>query len=277
MRRNNLCEECLVVTLENNIIKTTIGRLSTYYRPGNPTIVFLSGVGSFSTKENFTAIIKRLPITLGILTVDYPNVGNSSLTNQKRFGLSDWVNAIKAVLDHFQIADYLLVVHSISGFVGLKLTSERFGCRGFVGIEPSTVAVMSGDITYPEEFGRVNQIVSELGLLDYLKQFSSQGLNEKENLDLWNTFEQNEKRLATVEEFDFSFQPTPNDLDLLDLSSIPYDIPSVIFSQLFRKDEYEKSEYSNHHQSSRLYLGGESHYLHWTEYNTIVKVIKSLL
>ncbi|MFU2164200.1 hypothetical protein ACMZ6Z_05275 [Streptococcus pluranimalium] len=115
------------MTLTKRKLQTTIGELSIHYRKGNPTLIFLSGVGSFP------------------------------------------------------IGNYILIAHSIADILGLRLMTERLGCKGFIGIEPSTVAILTGVVDYPEEFGRVSQTISDMGVENYLQEISRQGLNDKEN------------------------------------------------------------------------------------------------
>lgn len=239
-------------------------------------LIFLSGVGSFPTLENFMPIIKRLSDEFGMLTIDYPNVGKSSLTDQSDFRLADWTKALKLVLDSLQVGNYILIAHSIAGVLGLRLMTERLGCKGFIGIEPSTVAILTGVVDYPEEFGRVSQTISDMGVENYLQEISRQGLNDKENKALWAAFEKTEKRLSTIDDSDFAVFPKLSESDLASLPSISKDIPSFIFSQAFRKNEYEASEYHNQEGQCHLYLTGGHHYLHWTESESILNVIKSL-
>ncbi|CAM3438518.1 alpha/beta hydrolase [Streptococcus pluranimalium] len=265
-----------MMTITKKNLETTIGDLSIHYRKGNPTLIFLSGIGSFPTFENFSAIIKPLPKNFGILTIDYPNIGESSLKNQRDLTLVDWIEAIELVLDSLQVENYILITHSIAGILGLRLMTKRLGCKGFIGIEPSTIAILTGVIDYPQEFGRVSQLISEMGAENYLQEISRQGLNEIENKALWDAFDRTEKRLSTIGESDFAIFPDLSESDLASLPSTPKDIPIFVFSQAFRREEYEASEYQNREGRYHLYLTGDHHYLHWTESEVILKVIKSI-
>ncbi|WP_316606578.1 alpha/beta fold hydrolase [Streptococcus pluranimalium] len=265
-----------MMTITKKNLGTTIGDLSMHYRKGNPTLIFLSGIGSFPTFENFSANIKPLPKNFGILTINYPNIGESSLKNQRNLTLVDWIEAIELVLDSLQVGNYMLITHSIAGLLGLRLMPERSGCKGFIGIEPSTVAILTEMVDYPQEFGRVNQVISEIGVRNYLQEISRQGLNEIENKALWDAFDRTEKRLSTIGKFDFAIFPDLNKSDFASQPSIPKDIPSFVFSQAFRKEEYKASEYQNPEGKCYLYLTGDHHYLHWTESEAILKVIEAI-
>lgn len=265
-----------MMTITKKNLGTTIGDLSIHYRNGNPTLIFLSGIGSFPTFENFSANIKPLPKNFGILTIDYPNIGESSLKNQRNLTLVDWIEVIELVLGSLQVENYILITHSIAGILGLRLMTKRLGCKGFIGIESSTIAILTGVIDYPQEFGRVNQIISEIGVRNYLQGISRQGLNEIENKALWDAFDRTEKRLSTIGKSDFAIFPDLNKSDFASQPSIPKDIPSFVFSQAFRKEEYKASEYQNPEGKCYLYLTGDHHYLHWTESEAILKVIKAI-
>lgn len=60
-----------------------------------------------------------------------------------------------------------MIIHSIAGILGLRLMTKRLGCKGFIGIEPSTVAILTGMVDYPQLFGRVSQLISEIGVRNY--------------------------------------------------------------------------------------------------------------
>lgn len=102
-------------------------------------------------------------------------------------------------------------------------------------------------------------------------------LNEIENKALWDAFDRTEKRLSTIGESDFAAFPDLNKNDFASQPSISKDIPSFVFSQAFRKEEYKASEYQNPDGKCYLYLTGDHHYLHWTESEAILKVIKSVV
>ncbi|WP_341932505.1 hypothetical protein [Streptococcus pluranimalium] len=101
-------------------------------------------------------------------------------------------------------------------------------------------------------------------------------MNEIENKALWDAFDRTEKHLSTIGESDFAIFPDLSESDLASLPSIPKEIPSFVFSQAFRREEYEASEYQHREGRYHLYLTGDHHYLHWTESEAILKVIKSI-
>lgn len=261
---------------KNALIQTKIGQFSTFHRSGNPTLVFLSGIGNFPTKENFTAVIGKLPAEMGILTIDFPNVGESSMTNQAPNPFEDWVDAIAFILESYQVREYILVAHSISGFLALKLFEKVPNCHGFIGIEPSTVSIMTGQIHYPE-FDLVNEKIAKIGFESYFQAISESGMTSAQHQALWAGFDRSTAKWDSISNERFAFYPNLEEADLLSMPKIPENIPSILFSQAFRKDEYAQSEYVNIHPQSQLVLLGDSHYLHWTESEAIAKSIESLI
>ncbi|MET3558034.1 pimeloyl-ACP methyl ester carboxylesterase [Streptococcus rupicaprae] len=258
--------------LSANAVDTPVGKLMTYFKSGQRTILFLSGIGDFSTKENFAPVLQSLPESLGILTIDYPNIGGSSIQDQSSYHFQDWIDSIIMVLNHYQVSDYILVVHSIAGLLGLKLVETVAGCKGFVGIEPTTVAILTGEIFYPE-FDKVSKQVAKIGFEPYFRAISKRGMSAEYHHNLWQSFAENQLKYDKVNSRSFQFYPSLEDGDLTKLGSLPSHLPSVILSQSFREKEYLNSEYKTDHSSSQMILAGDSHYLHWTESSLIAEVI----
>ncbi|TCD46383.1 alpha/beta hydrolase [Streptococcus sp. X16XC17] len=192
---------------KNALIQTKIGQLSTFHRSGNPTFVFLSGIGNFPTKENFATVIEKLPAQVGVLTIDFPNVGDSSLTNQAEYTLDEWGQAFVSILELYKVTDYILIVHNISGLLALELIQTVGNCHGFIGIEPSTRAIMSEQIHYPE-FTKVEEMISTVGFETYLQAISKRGMNKAQHQALWDGFYQSVAKWEAVSDEAFVFYPT---------------------------------------------------------------------
>ncbi|WP_447467024.1 alpha/beta fold hydrolase [Streptococcus rifensis] len=248
----------------------------TYHKEGYQTILFLSGVGDFSTKENFAPVWQNFPKDVGILTIDYPNVGGSSIQDQSSFHLQDWVEATRVVLDYYQVSDYILIAHSIAGLLALKLIETAEGCKGFLGIEPTTLAVMKGQVLYPE-FERVSEQISELGTEQYFQAISKRGMSDQQHKDLWKSFAETQERHFQIGNETFQFYPSLGEKELAECKSFPANLPSIVISQAFREEEYLSSEYKTDHPLSQLILAGDSHYLHWTESQIVLDAVNTLL
>ncbi|CRH85832.1 Uncharacterised protein [Chlamydia trachomatis] len=75
--------------ISQQLVATKIGQIYTEFRKGKNCIVFLSGVGNFSTSDNFQQVLKKIPEDWGYLTVDYPCSGKSPVQDQSEFGVED--------------------------------------------------------------------------------------------------------------------------------------------------------------------------------------------
>ncbi|KEP88398.1 hydrolase [Oenococcus oeni IOEB_0501] len=54
-------------------------------------------------------------------------------------------------------------------------------------------------------------------------------------------------------------------------------MPSVIFTEKYRKEEYLRSEFMTDNQYSKVISLGDFHYIHWEEPIIIVEEIKEVI
>lgn len=266
--------------LSQQLVATKIGQIYTEFRKGKNCIVFLSGVGDFSTSDNFQQVLKKMPEDWGYLTVDYPCSGKSPVQDQSEFGVGDYIEAVRSLLQQFQIEDFIMCAHSISGVIVLNLANKAGNpYKGAVLLELTTSAILFGGLAenlYPEFVALEQEISEKYGsTFNYLKEMSQSYFNEHDYQLLWQHASdsacRNEvARLSGIQELP---QISPRDFE----SQISEKQPVVIFAQAFRQDEYNRSEYKNHHPLSQVMLGGSTHYLQWSESEKIVEALGDLL
>lgn len=104
--------------------------------PGEPTLVFLTGMGLGSAYYELQSVWEPLAEDVNIATVDYLGYGFSDSTTAERTN-ENVATEIHTALEGAGVeAPYVLVVHSIGGLYGLEL-AELFPdeVAGFVGLD----------------------------------------------------------------------------------------------------------------------------------------------
>ena len=230
-------------------VTTKIGCLSVTYKKRNRVLVCLNGAGLIPTYENFLPILEKLPSSMGYLTIDFPNTGRSSIHNQTGLDFDNLVDTVYEILKGLEISDYILCVHSLGGVLALKLMSKPIKCQALIALEPTTKNIMFADFSknpYPEMEEQM-RMIEECGPENYFKG------------------------LTQVPGFQISGNITAEDFDSLSLAD---NIPVFVFCQAYREKEYRDSEYWN--SNTKLILGGNHHYLQWSESEKIAALIREL-
>ena len=238
-------------------VTTKIGCLSVTYKKRNKVLVCLNGAGLIPSYENFLPILEKLPSSIGYLTIDFPNTGRSPIHSQSGIHLDNLVEAVYEILKGLEISNYILCVHSLSGVLALKLMSKPIKCQALIAIEPTTKNIM-----FAEEFGPEN----------YFKGLTQATFEPETDRLIWELMEEKGLELEKqVPGFQISVNITAEDFDSLSLAD---NIPVFVFCQAYREKEYRNSEYWN--SNTKLILGGNHHYLHWSESEKIAALIREL-
>lgn len=246
-------------------IQTKIGNLFVQIKNSQTMpVLFLSGLGDFSTPDNYKLVINHLPDTIGYITIDLPCSGKSEYINQANFTIADYVKTIETILNNFEVNEFVICAHSISGLLALYLNKAlKTNCRGLVLIEPTTQSILFGQLAkkpYPQLIELEAQIAAYENPFGYLASLISKSFKASEAKIFWqNTFQAVEKHQACLNVPAFSATPTLRNEDF-NIQVRP-DIKVIIFTQAFREQEYQQSEYFNTH--TKLVLAGSSHYLQW--------------
>ena len=255
-------------------VSTKIGSLSVTYQKQKKVLVCLNGAGLLPSYENFSLIIEKLPPTIGYLTIDFPNTGRSPIHDQAGKNLDNLADAVYEVLEELAISEYILCVHSLSGILACKLLNKSIKCQALVAIEPTTKNVVFADFSetpYPEMEEQM-RLIDEYGPELYLKNLTQATFSPEINKEIWEIMQ--EKGLELEKQnpgFQISGEIIEEDFEDV---SIPDCIPVFVFCQPYREKEYRESEYWT--SNTKLILGGNHHYLQWSESEKIVTIIREL-
>ena len=255
-------------------MSTKIGSLSVTYQKQKKVLVCLNGAGLLPSYENFSLILEKLPPTIGYLTIDFPNTGRSPIHDQAGKKLDNLVDAVYEVLEELAISEYILCVHSLSGILACKLMNKSIKCQALVAIEPTTKKVMFADFSenpYPEMEEQMG-LIDEYGPELYFKNLTQATFSSETNEEIWEIMQ--EKGLELEKQnpgFQISGEITEEDFENV---SIEARIPVFIFCQAYREKEYRESEYWT--SNTKLILGGNHHYLQWSESEKIADIIREL-
>lgn len=256
-------------------VSTKIGSLSVTYQKQKKVLVCLNGAGLLPSYENFSLIIEKLPPTIGYLTIDFPNTGRSPIHDQAGKNLDNLADAVYEVLEELAISEYILCVHSLSGILACKLLNKSIKCQALVAIEPTTKNVVFADFSetpYPEMEEQM-RLIDEYGPELYLKNLTQATFSPEINKEIWEIMQ--EKGLELEKQnpgFQISGEIIEEDFEDV---SIPDCIPVFVFCQPYREKEYRESEYWT--SNTKLILGGNHHYLQWSEAEKIAAIIRELL
>ena len=255
-------------------VTTKIGSLSVTYKKQKKVLVCLNGAGLLPSYENFSLILEKLPPTIGYLTIDFPNTGRSPIHDQAGKNLDNLADAVYQVLEELAISECILCVHSLSGILACKLMNKSIKCQALVAIEPTTKKVMFSDFSenpYPEMEEQM-RLIEECGPEVYFKNITQAAFSSETNEEIWDLVQEKDSELERqVPEFHIYCEITEKDFENV---SIEAHIPVFIFCQAYREKEYRESEYWT--SNTKLILGGNHHYLQWSESEKIANIIREL-
>ncbi len=255
-------------------VSTEIGSLSVTYQKQKKMLICLSGAGLLPSYENFSLILEKLPPTIGYLTIDFPNTGRSPIHDQAGKNLGNLSGAVYEVLEELAISEYILCAHSLSGILACKLLNKQIKCQALVAIEPTTKKVMFADFSenpYPEMEEQM-RLIEECGSELYFKNLTQATFSPETNKEIWEIMQEKGSELKKQDSgFQISGEITEEDFENV---SIPDCIPVFIFCQTYREKEYRESEYWT--SNTKLILGGNHHYLQWSESEKIATIIQKL-
>ena len=255
-------------------VTTKIGSLSVTYKKQKKVLVCLNGAGLLPSYENFSLILEKLPPTIGYLTIDFPNTGRSLIYDQAGKNLDNLTDAVYEVLEELEISEYILCVHSLSGIVACKLLNKSIKCKALLAIEPTTKKVMFSDFSenpYPEMEEQM-RLIDECGPELYFKNLTQATFSPETNKEIWKIMQEKGSELENQDtKFRISGEITEEDFENV---SIEAHVPVFIFCQAYREKEYRDSEYWT--SNTKLILGGNHHYLQWSESEKITTIIREL-
>ena len=117
------------------------------------------------------------------------------------------------------------------------------------------------------------RLIDECGPELYFKNITQATFSSETNKRIWELMQEKDLELERqVPEFHIYCEITEKDFENV---SIEAHIPVFIFCQAYREKEYRESEYWT--SKTKLILGGNHHYLQWSESEKIVAIIRELL
>ncbi|MDN6900430.1 alpha/beta fold hydrolase [Oenococcus sicerae] len=265
--------------MQNDIFKTNFGQYALSKRLGEPLVVFLSGMDSFSSLQTSQPVIDQFPDHFGVLAVDYLGMGLSKAADRD-YCFSDELQAIYHMIDQCAAKQVIVVAHSIAGVYALALSQKLSNLAAFIGIEPTTREIITNPPRDPEyvkaaeKFKHLTQAQGSSWIHAQLDRCFS----KEQAALIWKTSEKASNALTTDDEK--RLQSIFDSINWQSEIKLPNNLPSVIFTEAYRKKEYCRSEYMTNHRQSQVIAAGTFHYLHWeipTEISkTMIDIISSL-
>ena len=141
-------------------------------------------------------------------------------------------------------------------------------------MEPTTKKVMFTDFSenpYPEMEEQM-RLIDEYGPELYFKNLTQATFSPETNEEIWELMQEKSPELERqVPGFQIYCEITEEDFENV---SIETHVPVFIFCQAYREKEYRESEYWT--SDTKLILGGNHHYLQWSESEKIATIIREL-
>lgn len=254
--------------MSRNFYENSLGEIAYYHKLGQPLIVFLEGFGDFDTLQNFSKIIKELSPQLGILAIDYLNSGFSS-RSFKSYTLSEEANEIATLINSFKAKNVILVSHSLGGVYAFQMQQKVKHLTAFIGIEPTTREII---LNTPQTEAYRNR---PRNTNEFLAEKIQNLFSTKEANEFLKTTNKLDKRFSEKDNQN-AFEAIKNDSFWLNKDVLQDDIVSIIFTEAYRKAEYQRSEYFNHNPRTKIITLGTFHYLQWECPQQINQIILQL-
>lgn len=255
--------------MRNSFLNTDLGKIKIAIKQGTPLVVFLKGAGSFDTEKVFEPIIEKLPDNYGIYAPDYLNTGFSSSAN-KEYSISQEANILSKNINEINAKQVIIVAHSMGGIYALQMLDKVKHVIGFLGIEPTTREIIANP-PKTQEYEQKSQITPQ-ELTNLLINKTTTLFGAKDSEYFWATTEKNQNKFSSQdnERLEKSFENSWN-TDLI----VKDDIPSIIVTEKFRREEYLRSEFNSKNDDSKIIVMGDTHYIQWEYPDEIANLIKS--
>ena len=116
------------------------------------------------------------------------------------------------------------------------------------------------------------RLIEECGPELYFKNLTQETFSPETNKEIWKIMQEKGSELESqYTGFQISGEITEEDFENVSIES---HVPVFIFCQPYREKEYRESEYWT--SNTKLILGGNHHYLQWSESEKIVTIIREL-
>ena len=261
--------------MKDKYIETSLGNYKVTIRKGTNLVVFFNGAGSFDTADAFAPIIERLPPKVGLLAIDYLNSGLSSL-QKKDYNLTEDIQNMIGIIKELNPKKIIIVAHSLGGIFARLVASKLTNVTGFVGIEPTTLEILSGIPDTPEYQVKNKKFESmtQEQAIENMKKQSEKNFTKKQFEDLWQHFYEDDQR-DNDQQQQQQTQSFMNEITEMNESKFSVNLKSKIFTEKYREDEYKRSEYYT--KQTEIISLGDNHYLYWDYPVEIEQKIQELL
>lgn len=260
------------MNIERKNVETQLGTINFAYKKGDPLVVYLNGFGSFDTTQSFLKIIESLPNHYGIFAPDYLNSGFSGRTS-KEYTLSDEAAELAQLINKFQAEKVVILAHSIGGVYALQMKDKVNNLKAFIGIEPTTREII---LNPPKEQKYLEKQKSMNNLEKLIRDAVKKNFSEEENKEFWQTTEQNADKFDE-KDAQAAQQALQNDAFWQASTKFNDNIPSVIITEAYRREEYQRSEYFTKNSFSKIYSLGSFHYIHFEKPQKIAKIVETVI
>lgn len=254
--------------MEKQIQATNLGEIEYSIRVGNPLIVFLNGFGSFDTEQAFSKVIASLPKSYGIIAPDYLNSGFSG-KSVKPYTIQDEAQKIAEIVNEQETKQVIVVAHSIGGVYAFHLQNAIKNLKAIIAIEPTTREII---LNPPKEEEYVAHEKNDGGV-EFIKNKIHQFFESDFARLFWQTTENNSEKFDEKANKNAA-AAMENDAFWISRDQFSSEIPIVIVTEAYRKQEYLRSEYFNKNSASKVVSLGSFHYIHWEEAERIAELIK---
>jgi len=178
-------------------------------------VVFLHGF--CETSDIWSGIQNHLSKKFRVITIDLPGFGGSRLLKHA-FSLQDVASEIKAFLDSIQLKEYVLIGHSLGGYVALAF-SKLYGDQ-LLGLGMFHSSAFEDDDDKKENRTRLMEFIGKNGVRTFIKTFIP-SLFYKENIDTLHDIIRSLKKSAertdpeAVIQYARAMRDRPSSVDLL--------------------------------------------------------------
>ncbi|MDF7637866.1 alpha/beta hydrolase [Lactobacillus sp. ESL0791] len=243
--------------MEQKYQETTIGKIEYTMRKGTPLVVFLNSFGSFDTAQSFSTVIRKLPADYGVFAPDYLNTGFSG-KSLKPYTLTDEAIEIAKIINSFNAERVIIVAHSLGGVYAFQMRNKVKNLSALVEIEPTTREIILNPPQEKSYLEKKNAAVSE----EFIHNKINTLFPETEATEFWQTTDENSAKFDEAASQN-AMAAMENDEFWQGNDKSNADLPVIIFTETYRKDEYRRSEYFNDNPQSKIIPLGSFHYLHW--------------
>lgn len=256
--------------------ETSLGTFKITKREGNPLIVFLNSFGDFDTYQSFQLVIQDLPQEYGIFAPDYVNTGFSSPSKVHSYTIEEEAGELATLINAQLSSQVIVVAHSIGGVYALHMLKNINNVKGLIAIEPTTREIVLNPPntgTY-KAMQELDKSATPEEKQNFIKNKVAELFPSELADEFWATTQSNASQFTAEEQK--SAQATFEQEPWSTKVTIDQAIPTIIFTERYRVEEYERSEFLTSNTKSEVIACGSFHYIQWEYPKMISDTISEL-